>query len=810
MSVKTVTYECPVFNRFQVLYHSAVSDMSCDPGSNDKVDDHKQFSVCPGFNESHNIHHDKHHDTTNTFSPENVQNPTEVHVCPPRGQERSDETHACYKDKVLRPTRGVCTDATNGLAANDDVSSVVTSVAKAIKNNTFWTKFKISPSPPDGHCFIHATVSSFNSQVVPERKINSDFVIKSLWDETHANFRRYTQFVENNSERQIIAGLYEYAHLKRYNTSFGDLVPEIMVNALNTTLIIISEISGKYNTQLFSPSKCSVEIGWPCVMVLKRGEHYDGITTSQEKIPVPYQKSVNSIKIDAASAPAVPSNVSVLSDVSAPDISGNISPPAVSGDISAPDAPSNVSLLSDVSLPAVSGYISAPAALKNVSVLRNVSVPAVAGNACTTDAEMCYTNITKTFMKVTGLLQYISVLNYMVSPTPTNFTTVSDFCDLNHSDDKGSNDHVYMNDMKRFRMSHLKNLIVSHLNINGIRNKFVDISDILTENLTDILFLTESKLDASFPNAQFTVPGFKILRVDRNSQGGGIMAMIRSDLAFRERSDLEAIMPSPVESMVLEFIVRKEKWLIICVYNPHNKHKHVCCKAINSLLDQVQTEVFSSIFVLGDTNINMLCRSDSKCLQNVLELHGLDNIIKEPTCFKSKTPTLIDVILTNCPRRVAATININTGASDFHHLVGFTTKLHVPRNNAGKITYRTYKNFKEDDFRQDLASAPFHVADIFDDFDDSFWFNQTLLSDIIDGHAPLKQRRPVKMPVPFMNSKLRKACHRKAMAHNKFFKMGRTDALWSEFRKCRNHVTKIKAVSMKNYFKRKMFSGPWS
>ena len=51
-----------------------------------------------------------------------------------------------------------------------------------------------------------------------------------------------------------------------------------------------------------------------------------------------------------------------------------------------------------------------------------------------------------------------------------------------------------------------------------------------------------------------------------------------------------------------------------------------------------------------------------------------------------------------------------------------------------------------------------------------------------------------------MNSQLRKACHRKSMLRNKYFKYGRTQLLWEQYRKSRNLVTKLKAKSMADYF----------
>ena len=42
--------------------------------------------------------------------------------------------------------------------------------------------------------------------------------------------------------------------------------------------------------------------------------------------------------------------------------------------------------------------------------------------------------------------------------------------------------------------------------------------------------------------------------------------------------------------------------------------------------------------------------------KHVLELYGLNNVITDPTCFKSVTPTLIDVIITDSLRRVGNTV----------------------------------------------------------------------------------------------------------------------------------------------------------
>ena len=51
-------------------------------------------------------------------------------------------------------------------------------------------------------------------------------------------------------------------------------------------------------------------------------------------------------------------------------------------------------------------------------------------------------------------------------------------------------------------------------------------SDILQNDVIDILSITETKLDPSFPNNQFKIEGFNIIRNDFTQNSGGIMYMI--------------------------------------------------------------------------------------------------------------------------------------------------------------------------------------------------------------------------------------------------------------------------------------------
>ena len=80
--------------------------------------------------------------------------------------------------------------------------------------------------------------------------------------------------------------------------------------------------------------------------------------------------------------------------------------------------------------------------------------------------------------------------------------------------------------LKQLRLDNINKIIIGHININSIRNKFEDIKIVLEESI-DIIVISETKLDESFPTNQFIIQGFsKPYRYNRNCFGGGILIYI--------------------------------------------------------------------------------------------------------------------------------------------------------------------------------------------------------------------------------------------------------------------------------------------
>ena len=77
--------------------------------------------------------------------------------------------------------------------------------------------------------------------------------------------------------------------------------------------------------------------------------------------------------------------------------------------------------------------------------------------------------------------------------------------------------------LKNMRVKNLNRLICAQLNISSKRNKFDSLVNIINNNI-DILIISETKLDPTFPAGRLQIYGFsEPCRFDRNGNGGGIL-----------------------------------------------------------------------------------------------------------------------------------------------------------------------------------------------------------------------------------------------------------------------------------------------
>ncbi len=156
--------------------------------------------------------------------------------------------------------------------------------------------------------------------------------------------------------------------------------------------------------------------------------------------------------------------------------------------------------------------------------------------------------------------------------------------------------------------------------------------------------------------------------------------------------------------------------------------------------------------VLCDFNENL----DTKPVNQLIDITDTvcaSYIIQGPTCFKPPRGTLIDLIITPNKQSIKSHGHFDTGLTDFHHLIYAVLKSFTRRLVPRKVTYRAYKGFNLENYLSDLLFAPFHVAEIFEDMDDQYWFCGSLITNITKEHAPLKIKTTQTHKHPSLNKK---------------------------------------------------------
>ena len=138
--------------------------------------------------------------------------------------------------------------------------------------------------------------------------------------------------------------------------------------------------------------------------------------------------------------------------------------------------------------------------------------------------------------------------------------------------------------------------------------------------------ISETKLDETFPAAQFSLQGFSDLyRFDHNRNGGGIMLYIREDIPSRLT---EKKLRNNSEYFFVEINLRKKKWLLCCSYKPYKNSISTHIDFLRRELD-LHSSNYENFRLLGDFNSEM---TDTN-LKDFCNLHLLKNLIKETYMF---------------------------------------------------------------------------------------------------------------------------------------------------------------------------------
>lgn len=356
------------------------------------------------------------------------------------------------------------------------------------------------------------------------------------------------------------------------------------------------------------------------------------------------------------------------------------------------------------------------------------------------------------------------------------------------------------------RQKNGKDLLVCHLNINSIQNKFEELKDIILKSTVQIMAVSETKIDGSYPDCQFLIPGYYLHRNDRKKGGGGVLMFVSSKIQSK-RISIERKYKT-IEPLALEIGLKSRNAIVVAIYRPPKKVTGSYQLLLEEELSHISNWAglqYSTVIMTGDLNLNRLKpdSTEGKLLLDLEVEQGFDCMITTPTRIQMQgsitTHSLIDVILTNQPQLFGDCGVYNPEISDHALVYGFLNEKVKPQK--GKIVkFRSFKHLDAEKYKDELMQAPWHVGEIFDTADDKTSFLETLLSSIVDEHLPEKKMRVRTQDVPYMTNEWKKAIRAKRRAAKKYLKVQNREN-WEAKRKARNEATRLRRKAIREYWK---------
>ena len=215
-----------------------------------------------------------------------------------------------------------------------------------------------------------------------------------------------------------------------------------------------------------------------------------------------------------------------------------------------------------------------------------------------------------------------------VNPTVDNGKSLS----RNNSAEEWAENDVFLS-VTAHRLQNAKNVTIGALNVNSLKNKIGAVQELITNNI-DICLLSETKLDETFPNQQFNMSNYKTFLIERNKHGGGLLFYISENIPCKPIND--EIIPSDIEMIMFEFLVKTRKWLCIGLYKSPSQNENYFLDILSKVLSK-QTCQYENVMLIGDFNLTV----NNKNLGVFMNTFNRGSLINKPTCFNQQVQLVL-------------------------------------------------------------------------------------------------------------------------------------------------------------------------
>ena len=352
---------------------------------------------------------------------------------------------------------------------------------------------------------------------------------------------------------------------------------------------------------------------------------------------------------------------------------------------------------------------------------------------------------------------------------------------------------------------------------------------IIKEHHPHILGLSEcelKKVGNKYDESKLKVPGYDLLFPNSWSEHGHarVVVYVKKSLDYQQVPDLQDDL---VPSIWLKAGFKNSKKLYIChTYREHMSTLGASLVHQRSMLDKFlaqweealvhsSTDDDNEVHISGDMNLDALENrwldptyhlvTLSKQVQSACNLCNFSQLVSLPTRFQFNSVrnttaiSCIDHVYTNRKYRCSEVSVIPFGGSD-HDIIGYTRYTKVPPEPARTIRKRSYKNFVQEDFLQELGKVDWTEVYHCQDVDSAAATFTRKFVDVLNSHAPWIVYQQRKHYCPWLTEQTEQMInsrdeHKKEAEH--LASAGDSEAAseaWNQFKKLRNKVNNRKKI----------------
>ena len=386
-----------------------------------------------------------------------------------------------------------------------------------------------------------------------------------------------------------------------------------------------------------------------------------------------------------------------------------------------------------------------------------------------------------------------------------------------------------------------KGILNMHLNIRSVKNKVLEVKNIVKQHNPHIFGLSECELkkeNDQFDENLLKVPGYVTLFPKSWTTVGQarILVYVKKTLEFVQVQELE---DEEVQSIWIRGGFKNGKKIYFC----HGYREHTVLAGISQqsnlemFLNQWETASThnnpaepNELHISGDMNLDCLhgkwLKSDyslvslARMVNTHCSVNNLSQLVKVVTRVQYNATrnttdmSCIDHVYTNVKHRCSEITVTSFGSSD-HDLIGYTRYSKEPPAPSRTVRKRSYKNFDSVKYLEELSQVNWTDVLTCPDLDHATEVFTYKLKSLLDVHAPWIQFQQRKFFCPWLTEETKQLMLQRDRLKEKAKELAIRDSnfgpvseeqreAWKEFKILRNRINNTKKNEEYNFKKSKI------